>query len=60
MDGKTERAIRDQRLSVILDALAEAVTIRALNNHIVYANRAALERLGFDRSPRCATPTPRR
>lgn len=48
MDGKTERAIRDQRLSVILDALAEAVTIRALNNHIVYANQAALDRLGFD------------
>ena len=48
MDGKTERAIRDQRLSVILDALAEAVTIRAMNNHIVYANQAALERLGFD------------
>ncbi len=48
MDGQTERAIRDQRLSVILDVLAEAVTIRAKNNHIVYANQAALDRLGFD------------
>jgi PAS domain S-box-containing protein len=47
MRGETERAIRDQRLSVILDALAEAVTIRAPNNHLVYANPAALDRLGF-------------
>ena len=39
--------MRDQRLSVILDALAEAVTIRAPNNHLVYANPAALERLGM-------------
>jgi PAS domain S-box-containing protein len=48
MRGETERAIRDQRLSVILDVLAEAVTIRALNNHLVYANQAALDRLGFE------------
>jgi serine phosphatase RsbU (regulator of sigma subunit) len=48
MEGETERAIRDQRLSVILDALAEAVTIRARNNHLVYANQAALDRLDFD------------
>ena len=48
MEGQTERAIRDQRLAVILDVLAEAVTIRALNNHLVYANQAALDRLGFD------------
>ena len=38
----------DQRLAVILDSLAEAVTIRAPNNHLVYANQAALDRLGFD------------
>lgn len=48
MEGQTERAIRDQRLAVILDVLAEAVTIRGLNNHLVYANQAALDRLGFD------------
>jgi PAS domain S-box-containing protein len=47
MRGETERAMLDQRLSVILDALAEAVTIRAPNNHLVYANRAALARLGM-------------
>ena len=48
MEGQTERAMLDQRLAVILDALAEAVTIRAPNNHLVYANQAALDRLGFD------------
>jgi PAS domain S-box-containing protein len=48
MKGETERAIRDQRLSVILDSLAEAVTIRGPNNHLIYANQAALDRLGFD------------
>ena len=47
MKGETERAMLDERLAVILDALAEAVTIRALNNHLVYANQAALDRLGF-------------
>jgi PAS domain S-box-containing protein len=38
----------EQRLAVTLDALAEAVTIRARDNHLVYANRAALARLGLD------------
>ncbi len=47
MKGETERAMLDERLAVILDALAEAVTIRAPNNHLVYANQAALDRLGF-------------
>lgn len=32
----------------ILDALAEAVTIRDPYNHIIYANRAALHHMGFD------------
>jgi PAS domain S-box-containing protein len=38
----------EPRLAVILDAVAEAVTIRAPDNRLVYANRAALDRLGFD------------
>ncbi len=38
----------EQRLDVVVNALAEAVTIRGLDNHLIYANRAALERLGFD------------
>jgi PAS domain S-box-containing protein len=59
MRGETERAIRDQRLSVILDALAEAVTIRAQNNHLVYANPAALERLGFSSSKELREADPR-
>jgi PAS domain S-box-containing protein len=37
----------EQRLEVIMDALAEAVTIRGLDDHLIYANRAALHRLGF-------------
>jgi PAS domain S-box-containing protein len=37
----------EQRLAVTLDSLAEAVTIRAKDNHVVYANDAALKRLGF-------------
>jgi PAS domain S-box-containing protein len=58
MDGQGERQLveelrhalagSEQRLAVILDAVAEAVTIRAPDNHLVYANRAALDRLGFD------------
>jgi PAS domain S-box-containing protein len=59
MRGETERAIRDQRLSVILDALAEAVTIRAPNNHLVYANPAALDRLGFSSSKELREADPR-
>jgi PAS domain S-box-containing protein len=31
----------------VLDALAEAVTIRGADNHIVYANKAALARMGL-------------
>jgi PAS domain S-box-containing protein len=34
-------------LSVIVNALAEAVTIRGLDNHLIYANQAALDLLGF-------------
>ncbi|MDQ6811872.1 MAG: SpoIIE family protein phosphatase [Actinomycetota bacterium] len=37
----------EQRLSVIMNALAEAVTIRGTDDHIIYANQAALDRLGF-------------
>jgi len=34
-------------LAQILDSLAEAVTIRDPHHHILYANRAALEHMGF-------------
>jgi serine phosphatase RsbU (regulator of sigma subunit) len=34
-------------LAPILDALAEAVTIRDRQDHILYANRAAVENMGF-------------
>jgi PAS domain S-box-containing protein len=38
---------RDPGFGEILDALAEAVTIRDPHNHILYANRAALRQMGF-------------
>ncbi len=37
----------EQRLSAVMDALAEAVTIRGSDDHLIYANQAALDRLGF-------------
>jgi serine phosphatase RsbU (regulator of sigma subunit) len=44
-----QQALRgsEQRLSVIMDALAMAVTIRGPDDHIIYANQAALDRLGL-------------
>src|SRR6185312_11024926 len=38
---------RDPGFGEILDALAEAVTIRDSHDHILYANRAALRQMGF-------------
>jgi PAS domain S-box-containing protein len=38
----------EQRLAVTLDALAEAVTIRGDDDRLIYANRAALERMGVE------------
>ncbi|MBV8220917.1 MAG: SpoIIE family protein phosphatase [Solirubrobacterales bacterium] len=38
---------RDPGFGQILDALAEAVTIRDPHHHILYANRAAFEAMGF-------------
>lgn len=35
-------------MDVILDSLGEAITIRDVEHGIIYANRAALEHLGFD------------
>ncbi len=37
----------EQRLEVIVNALAEAVTIRAPDDHVIYANQAALDRMGL-------------
>lgn len=39
---------REPGFGEILDALAEAVTIRDAHHHIVYANRAAVRQMGFD------------
>ncbi|HEV3282974.1 MAG TPA: SpoIIE family protein phosphatase [Solirubrobacteraceae bacterium] len=37
----------EQRLSVIVEALAEAVTIRGPDDRLLHANRAALDRMGL-------------
>ena len=49
----------EQRLAVIVDALAEAVTIRGPDDRLVYANRAALDRLGFDSVEELSAADPR-
>lgn len=49
----------EQRLAVILDSLAEAVTIRGGDNHLVHANRAALDRLGFSSAEELRRADPR-
>jgi PAS domain S-box-containing protein len=49
LDDVSERRAAErerQRLSVIVNSLAEAITIRARDGHLIYANRAALDRLG--------------
>ena len=38
----------DERFAAIVDSLADAVTIRGRDNRLLYANQAALERLGME------------
>ena len=47
----------EQRLAVILDSLAEAVTIRGRDDRLIYANRAALAGSASTRWSSCAPPT---
>lgn len=56
-----ERALRgsEQRLSVTMDALAEAVTIRRPDDRLEYANKAALERLGLSSAQELREADPR-
>src|SRR5437660_9196909 len=42
-----ERLGAAHSLTEVLDSLAEAITIRDTNHRIVYANRAAVEHMGF-------------
>src|SRR5436190_17881854 len=42
-----ERLGAAHSLTEVLDSLAEAITIRDPNNRIMYANRAAVEHMGF-------------
>ncbi len=56
-----ERALAgsEQRLRAIVDSLAEAITIRGRDNRLIYANRAALDRLGIDTAEELAAADPR-
>ena len=50
MDAAQAREIVDLAQSacgVVLDALADAVTIRGADDRLLYANRAALDRMGL-------------
>ena len=55
-----ERALTgsEQRLRAVVDSLAEAITIRGRDNRLIYANRAALERLGFETAEQLAAADP--
>jgi PAS domain S-box-containing protein len=56
-----QRALHEseRRLAAIVDTLAEAVTIRGADDHLIYANRAALQRLGFASVEELAAADPR-
>ena len=49
----------EQRLQAIVDSLVEAITIRAPDDRLIYANRAALERLGLSSVAELAAADPR-
>jgi PAS domain S-box-containing protein len=49
----------EQRLRTIVDSLAEAITIRGRDDRIIYANRAALDRLNLDTVEELAAADPR-
>jgi PAS domain S-box-containing protein len=48
-----------ERLAPILDALEDAVTIRGADDRILFANRAALERMGFHSAEQMTEADPR-
>ena len=56
-----EEALRgsERRLEAVVNALAEAVTIRAPDDQLIYANRAALERLGLETIDQLRAADPR-
>ena len=56
---QTQRVAELERLWVIIDAIAEAVTIRGTDDHLIYANQAALDRLGFDSVEQLRAADPR-
>ncbi len=59
--AELERALAgsEQRLQAIVDSLVEAITIRAPDDRLIYANRAALDRLGIRSVEELAAADPR-
>ena len=59
--AELERALAgsEQRLQAIVDSLVEAITIRAPDDRLIYANRAALDRLGIRSVAELAAADPR-
>jgi PAS domain S-box-containing protein len=59
-DARPELELESGRaLTAVLDALADAVTIRAPDDRVVYANRAALERMSIESVEQLAGADPR-
>jgi serine phosphatase RsbU (regulator of sigma subunit)/PAS domain-containing protein len=56
---ETALAGSEQRLRAIVDSLAEAITIRGRDNHLIYANRAALARMEIESVAELAQADPR-
>jgi PAS domain S-box-containing protein len=54
-----ELRVSEQRLAAIVDSLAEAVTIRGPDDRLVYAKRAALDRLGLSTLEQVVEADPR-
>ncbi len=49
----------EKRLQAIVDSLVEAITIRAPDDRLIYANRAALDRMGLSSVAELAAADPR-
>ncbi|HEX3452749.1 MAG TPA: SpoIIE family protein phosphatase [Solirubrobacteraceae bacterium] len=49
----------EERLGLILDSLGEAITIRGRDDRLIYANRAALDRIGLETVQQLRNADPR-
>jgi Stage II sporulation protein E (SpoIIE)/GAF domain/PAS domain len=61
LEERLEQELGGSRALIgVLDALADAVTIRAPDDRLIYANRAALERIGLESVEDLRSADPRR